>query len=91
MNRYEKALWISPAVADAAPFFYGLLIVQLWPNVPLPIVVVCSFAPIVVGIFVLIALPFLKRRAMIPRRSDGALIGITLAIVGVIEPLFYYY
>jgi hypothetical protein len=88
MNRYEKAAWIFPALADASPFLYYALIIQLWPGVWLPIAVVCSFAPIVVGIIVLLALPILRSWALIPRRSDGALIGTTLAIIGVIEPFF---
>ena len=90
MNKYEKAVWIFPALADTSPFVYYLLIVNLWPNVASSIVVACSFAPIVVGIIILTILPFLKRCAVIPRRSDGALIGITLAIVGLIEPFFFY-
>jgi hypothetical protein len=89
MNKYEKLAMIFPALADASPFIY-LLIVQLWHNVPLPVVIACSFAPLVIGIAVLIVLPVLKYRTVIPRHSDGALIGTTLAIVGIIEPLFFY-
>ena len=88
MNKYEKAAWIFPAIADTGPLLYYGLIIQFWPGVWLPIAVACSFAPIVVGIIVLLALPVLRRWSLIPRRSDGALIGTTLAIVGVIEPLF---
>jgi hypothetical protein len=90
MNKYEKLAMIFPALADASPFIYSFLIVQLWRNVPLAVVVACSFAPLVIGIAVLIVLPVLKYRTVIPRRSDGAFIGTTLAIVGIIEPFLFY-
>jgi hypothetical protein len=91
MNRYEKVAWVFPALADASPFIYYALIIQVWRNVPWAVVVGCSVAPPVIGVAVLIILPILKYRTVIPRRSDGALIGTTLAVVGILEPVFYMF
>ncbi len=88
MNNREKALWIFPAIADASPLLYGVAIVYWHP--PWAVAVICSFAPIVVGILVLLAIPILRNRAAIPRHSDGALIGAVLAIVGIFLPFAFY-
>jgi hypothetical protein len=90
MTTSEKTLWMLPALADASPFvFYAVTLTLAWQRVPSVIAAVAVFAPLVVGVAVLITVPILKWRGIIPRRSDGALIAITLGLVGIIEPLFY--
>lgn len=88
MNRYEKLIVILPALADAVPFVY-LLVAPKWPNVPDLVVLFCSFAPLIIGILVLISLPTLKHRNLITKSSDSARIAIVLATIGLIEPFFY--
>jgi hypothetical protein len=90
MNKYEKLLIILPALADAGPFIYYLIIVPLWPAVPFVIALICSFAPQIIGISILITLPILRHQNIIPRHSDSILIGIVLAMFGILEPLFFY-
>ena len=77
-------------VADVAPFSYLLLMEAGWRTAPLGIVQACSFAPPVIGITSAILLPVLRHRNMIPRRSAALPIGLTLAMVGILEPLFYW-
>jgi hypothetical protein len=88
MNKYERALWILPAVADASPLAYGIAM-PYW-RMPALVAFVCSFASIVIGISVLAAIPILRTWRTIPRPSDGALIGAVLAIVGIALPFAFY-
>ena len=77
-----------PAVADASPFLYYVAIVY-W-HLPSTVALICSFAPIVVGILVLLATPILRARSSIPHRSDAALIAGVLAVVGILLPFAFY-
>ncbi len=88
MNTHEKLAILLPAVADCGPFAYYAVIIQARPHVPWIIGLVCSFAPLVVGIFTLLSLALLRHRKKIPKGSDGALIGTVLAIVGILETFF---
>jgi hypothetical protein len=90
MNKYEKLMVILPAVADAGPLLYYGPMVEWRRSAPYAIAITCSLAPLVVGISLLIALPILRRRGTIPRRSDGALIGVVLATAGLVVPFFFY-
>lgn len=89
MNRYERLTITLPAFADAMPFTYFLIIMPRWHVSPL-IPELCGFAPLAIGIFVLLVLPILRQRNTIPKGSASIPIGITLAIVGIIEPYMFY-
>jgi len=75
-------------VADMLPFVY-LLIAPGWKSVPAIIPVICSLAPPVIGVSTLLILTYLrwKRAALNP---DGVRIAFVLAIVGILEPIFYW-
>ena len=90
MNRYEKLIIILPALADICPLVYYALSEKVWHAIPFVVAIICTFAPQGIGIFILIILPILRYRGVIPRRSDSTLIGSVLAIVGVLEPFFFY-
>jgi len=88
MNTPEKLAILLPAVADCGPFAYYAIIIQLRPNAPWLIGLICSFAPLIIGIFTLVGLALLRHRKAIPRGSDGAIIGTVLALVGILETFF---
>lgn len=89
MSRSEKLIIILPALGDMVPFGY-LLIMPVWRTAPVLIVELCSFASLVIGSFVIVALIIMRHRRVIPKGSASAPIGIVLAIVGIIEPIFYW-
>ena len=79
---------LSAGIADILPFVY-LLIAPGWKSVPAIIPVICSLAPPVIGISTLMILTYLRwKRAAL--NSDGVLIAFVLAIVGILEPVFYW-
>jgi hypothetical protein len=90
VNKFEKLLIIAPALADAGPLVYYIFIARLWRGVPLVIALVCTFAPLLVGVATLITLLALRHRKIIPRRSDSSIIGMILAVVGILELFFFY-
>ena len=78
-----------PLVADALPFFY-LLIAPFWPTAPEAVVKICSFAPPVIGIGYLVCLGILRYTKVFPSFSIGVVVGAVFAVIGVIEPIFYW-
>ena len=89
MKNLRRLILILPGVADALPIAY-LLVAPVWRSAPLVIVELCSFAPPVVGISVLVALIVLRQRRILPANSDSIRVAIVLAIIGIAEPIFYW-
>ena len=89
MSRSEKLIIILPAVGDIIPFVY-LSVMPLWRTAPRLVVVVCSFAPVLIGSLVILAIMIMRHRKIIRNDSVSLPISIVLAIVGIIEPLFYW-
>ena len=89
MSRSEKLIIVLSAVGDIVPFIY-LLIMPVWRTAPRLVVEVCSFAPLVIGSFVIVALISMRQRQIIEKGSASVPIGIVLSIVGIIEPMFYW-
>ena len=89
MSRSEKLIIVLPMLGDIVPFVY-LSMMPVWRTAPRLVVEVCSFAPLVIGSFVIMALIVMRRLQIIRKGSASVPIGIVLAIVGVIEPVFYW-
>jgi hypothetical protein len=89
MSRSEKLIIVLPAVGDIIPFIY-LLIMPVWRTAPQLVVEVFSFAPLVIGGFVIVTLISMRHRQIIRKGSASVPVGIALAIVGIIEPMFYW-
>ncbi len=90
MNKYEKLAIVIPAIADVGPFSYYAIIMPLWRHTPLVFAMICSFAPPVVGVLIIVALPLLAHWRLVQRTSNGFIIGAVLGLVGIIEPVFFW-
>jgi hypothetical protein len=88
LKSLQPLLLLSTGVADILPFVY-LLIASRWKSVPAIITIICSLAPPIIGVSTLLVLTYLswKRVAL---KSDGVRIAVVLAIVGILEPIFYW-
>ena len=89
MDGFRKAAVLLPIFADALPFLF-MLIAPSWQGVPTLVVAICSFAPPLVGSGFLVGVGLLRYMKVVSSISNGLLIGIVFAIVGIIEPLFYW-
>ena len=79
---------LMAAGADLLPFLY-LATASAWQNSPAFVTVICSLAPPVAGLSILLLLMYLRLRRF-PLNFDGVRIALPLAILGVVLPLFYW-
>ena len=84
----EILMPLLAGVADMLPFIF-LLIAPIWKSMPGFTPIICSFAPPVIGFSILLVLIYLKWKRF-ALNSDGVRIAIILAIVGILEPIFYW-
>lgn len=75
-------------LADMLPFIY-FLIAPNWKSMSAFTAVICTFAPPVIGFSILLVLIYLKWRRF-GLHSDSVRISVIFAIVGILEPIFYW-
>jgi len=75
-------------VADMLPFIF-LLIAPIWKSMPGFTGAICSFAPPVIGFSILLVLIYLRWKHF-ALNFDGVRIAVVFAVVGILEPIFYW-
>jgi len=88
MKTLRLLLPLLAGLADIIPFIY-LLVASNWKSIPAFTAVICSFAPPITGFSIVIVLIYLKLKR-VALDSDSVRIAIVLAIVGILEPIFYW-
>jgi hypothetical protein len=89
MKRLVKTTFLFVIVADALPLVC-ILTAPVLPPLPWMLRAVCVYSPPVLGLLFLLEVVTLKLLRLLPARSDAVLIGTVLALIGLVEPLFYW-
>ena len=89
MNRFIYVGVGSIVIADLLPIAF-LIAAGLRISIPRMVVPIGVLAPPVIGGLFLLSVGVLRVLRQLPPSADSVRVGIVLAAIGIIEPLFYW-